>query len=123
MKKPSILICDDEPGVRESLKYILGDEYALAYAANGVEAVDYIKANDVDMAILDIKMPKLNGLEALQQIKQAKPNLPVLMLTGYEAIDVASQAMNLGANNYLTKPIHEEKVLAQVRALLNPAEA
>ncbi len=123
MKKPSILICDDEPGVRESLKYILGEEYALAYATNGVEAVEYIKANDVDMAILDIKMPKLNGLEALQQIKQAKPNLPVLMLTGYEAIDVASQAMNLGANNYLTKPIHEEKVLAQVRSLLNSAEA
>jgi len=119
MKKTNILICDDEIGVRESLKYILSEEYALAYASNGEEAVDYVKTHDPDLAILDIKMPKMNGLEALRQIKQAKPEIQVLMITGYESGDVAAQAIRLGASDYLTKPLDREKVLTQIRALLN----
>lgn len=119
MAKPHILICDDEAGVRESLKHMLGDTYALAYAADGEEAVAYVKANAPDLAILDIKMPKLNGLEALRQIKALKPQVKVLMITGYESTDIATQAINLGAADYLVKPFKQEKILAQIEAVLD----
>ena len=118
MKKAHILICDDESGVRESLKLILEEEYTLAYATNGEEAVEYVKKHDPDIAILDIKMPRMNGMEALRQVKKLKPKLKVLMITGYESSDVATQMINLGADDYLTKPFDSTKVTAQVRGLL-----
>lgn len=119
MSKPHVLICDDELGVRESLKHLLEDEYELAYAANGLEAVEYVKANEPDLVILDIKMPKLDGLQALRRMKGVKPDVRVLMITGYEATQVAAQAINAGAADYITKPFDGEKVLAQVRKLVN----
>ena len=120
MKKARILICDDEPGVRESLKLILGTEYALVFAKDGQEAVEYIKSHDVDIAILDVKMPRMSGLEALQQIKKIKPKIRVLVATGYESSDVASQAINLGADDYLVKPFERQKVLTKIQSLLTP---
>ncbi len=123
MKSNRILICDDEPGVRESLRLILEEEYSLAYAQNGMEAVEQVKAQNPDLAILDIKMPQMNGLEALQQIKQLKPRIRVLIITGYESSDVARQAANLGADDYLTKPFDKQKVRAVVQSLLNPEKA
>jgi len=119
MKKAQILICDDELGVRESLKLILGQEYAVAFVTNGAEAVAYMTAHDPDLALLDLKMPKMDGLEALQQIKVLKPRAKVVILTGYESSDVAAQAIRLGATDFLTKPLDRAKVLARVRALLN----
>ncbi len=120
MKKANILICDDEPGVRNSLQLILGDEYTLICATNGEEAVQYVKTHNPDLAILDVKMPKMDGLDALQQIKRLKPNLPVFMATGYEASDVAAQAVQLGADDYLVKPFDREKVQSKVHAALHP---
>jgi len=119
MRKADILVCDDEAGVRESLKLILGKEYTLAYATNGEEAVNYIKAHNPDLLIMDVKMPKMGGLEALRLIKRLKPKLPVLMATGYESSDVAVQAVHLGANDYLVKPYDREQVHAKVQALLS----
>ncbi len=118
MEKPTILVCDDELGLRESLKLILEPDYALAFTGNGEEAIRYIKANDPDLLIMDVKMPKMSGLEALAQIKQLKPQIPVLMITGYESSDVAAQAIKLGAAAYLTKPFDCQKVLEQIRGLL-----
>lgn len=120
MGKRSILICDDERGVRESLALILGEEHELAYAANGQEALDYLRGHEADLAILDIKMPQLNGLEALRALKRLRPGLRILMITGYESSDVASEAIQLGADDYLTKPFEREKVWEKVRALLPP---
>ena len=120
MRKADILVCDDEAGVRESLKLILGKEYTLAYATNGEEAVNYIKAHNPDLLIMDVKMPKMGGLEALRLIKRFKPKLPVLMATGYESSDVAVQADHLGAYDYLVKPYDREQVHAKVQALLQP---
>jgi len=119
MKKATILICDDEPGVRDSLKLILDKEYTLIYASNGQEAIEKVKKENPTMAIMDVKMPKMGGLDALREIKQIKPNLPILMATGYESSDVASQAINLGADDYLVKPFEREQVQAKVTALLN----
>ena len=118
MKKASILICDDETGVRESLKLILEPEYQLSYVHHGKEAVEYVKKHTPDLAILDIKMPHLNGLEALRTIKRIKPRVRILMITGYESSDVATQAINLGADDYLTKPFDRERVRSKVVTLL-----
>ena len=118
MKKASILICDDETGVRESLKLILESEYNLSYVSHGKDAVEYVKKHTPDLAILDIKMPHLNGLEALRNIKRIKPRVRILMITGYESSDVATQAINLGADDYLTKPFDRERVRSKVEALL-----
>lgn len=121
MPKATILICDDEEGVRESLKHMLGEEYALSYAADGEEAVAFVKAHDPDLAILDVKMPKLNGIEALRRIKQAKPRVKILMITGYDSTDIAAQAINLGAADYLVKPFKQPEILAQIKAALDAA--
>jgi DNA-binding NtrC family response regulator len=123
MKKGNILVCDDEEGVRETLKHMLDGEYDLSFASDGEAAVEHVKANDVGLAIMDIKMPKMNGLEALRRIKEIKPGIRVVIITGYESTDVASEAINLGADDYITKPFRQQKILSQVRALLDSKKA
>jgi len=118
MEKTTILICDDETGVRESLKLILGEEYRLVYASNGEEALQSIKANNPALLILDVKMPRMGGLEVLPKARRIKPTIRILMATGYESSDVAAQAGNLGADDYLVKPFTREQVRAKVTALL-----
>jgi YesN/AraC family two-component response regulator len=119
MKKASILICDDEMGIRESLKLILERDYALDYVTHGKEAVEYVKKHQPDLVIMDIKMPHMNGLDALRRIRRARPRVRILMITGYESSDVAAQAIQFGANDYLTKPFEREKVWEKVEALLS----
>lgn len=122
MDKASILICDDETGIRESLKLILERDYALSCVTHGEDAVEYVKKNKPDLVILDIKMPHMNGLDALKRIRKASRRVRILMITGYESSDVAAQAIRWGANDYLTKPFEREKVWEKVRALLSQPE-
>ena len=118
MKKANILVCDDEAGVRDSLQLILGQEYDLVYVENGAEAVRHVKTGKPNLVIMDIKMPRMNGLEALKRMKRLKPRLPVLIITGYESSDAAGEAIGLGADRYLVKPFERQAILAQVRQLL-----
>ncbi len=120
LPKPDVLICDDELGVRESLRLILEGQYALSFAVNGEEAVRHVKDHNPAVVIMDIKMPVMNGLDALAQIKKLKPRVPVVMITGYESDDVAAQAMRLGANDYLTKPFDRQRILSKIQAILRP---
>ena len=120
MKKPTILICDDEPGVRESLKLILDREYTLLYATNGEEALKRIRKDNPDLAITDIKMPKMGGLELLRRLRRVKSRLKVIVASGYDSGDVAGEAIKLGAIDYLVKPFEREKVLTKIRSLLHP---
>ena len=118
MKKHTILICDDEAGVRDSLKMILDEDYHLHFVTNGEEALKYLRTNDPDLVISDIKMPKMNGLETLKALKALKPHIRVLIITGYESSDVAAQAIKLGADNYLAKPFDRQEVRSQIQTLL-----
>ena len=118
MEKSTILVCDDETGIRDALKLILENDYHLFYARHGKDAVDQVKAHSPDLVIMDVKMPYLNGLEALPKIKRARPRVRILMITGYESSDVAAEAINRGADDYLTKPFTREKVKEKVQALL-----
>ena len=119
MKKTQILVCDDEPGVRESLTLILGREYELLYATNGAQAVEKIREHNPAIAILDIKMPQMDGLEALREIKRLKPGIRVLIVTGYDSSDVANQAIQMGAEDYLVKPFDRHRVITQVQSILS----
>lgn len=123
MKKGNILICDDERGVRESLKVLLEKEYDLSFASDGEEAIRHVEKQDPDVAILDIKMPNVNGLTALRRIKELKPKIRVMIITGYESTDVAAEAINAGADDYLNKPFNGDRIKAQIKALLDSKRA
>ena len=113
-KKPVILICDDEEGIRESFNVILSDDYQLKFATNGLEAIETLKTLSPDLMMLDIKMPKMNGMEILKQVKKLKPSLPVIIVTGYKSVEMAEEALRNGAADYLPKPFDSQKILKVV---------
>ena len=119
MEKLKILICDDEEGVRESLGLILERNYEPALVGDGEEALEILKDDrDVKLVLLEIKMPKSNGLEVLKQIKSFRPDIAVIMITGYQTTEMAAEAIKLGALDYIIKPINSGAVLASIRKAL-----
>ena len=114
MDRYHILICDDEESVRESLRAYLENSYELSFAETGQEALDNISNNAFDLLIIDIKMPGISGLEAIRQIKDAKPEQKIIVLSGYESISVAEQASKYNITSYLTKPVSKDKLLKTV---------
>lgn len=121
MENAQILVCDDEIGIRDSLRLILETDYQLCYARNGQEVVTFLKdkKNRPDLLIMDIKMPHLNGMDTLRQLRRIRPHLKILIITGYESSDVAAEALELGATDYLTKPFDRDTVKQKVRTLLS----
>jgi len=116
--KPTLLICDDEEGIRESFKLVLGDLYNLRLVRNGVEALDLLKTFTPDAMLLDIKMPKIHGMEILKQIKKLKPRLPVIIVTGYQSVEMAQEALKNGASDYIPKPFESQQILKAVSDVL-----
>jgi YesN/AraC family two-component response regulator len=116
--RKSILICDDEEGVRESLNLILVSDYKLAFATNGNEALAYLKKHNVDLVIMDIKMPQKNGLETLKELHHLKPNIKVIMVTGYQSVETARETSKYGISDYITKPFESAVVKDAVRKTL-----
>lgn len=116
--KPIILICDDEEGIRESFKLVLSDLYELRFAENGLKALEMLKDLSPAAMLLDIKMPKLNGMEALKQIKKLKPSLPVIIVTGYQSVELAQEAIKNGAADYIPKPFDSKHILKVVADIL-----
>lgn len=110
-----ILICDDEEGVRESLSLILGSDYKLAFATNGSEALNYLKKHNADLVIMDIKMPQKNGLEAIKELHNQKPNTKVIMVTGYQSVETARETSKYGIVDYITKPFESAAVKDAVK--------
>jgi signal transduction histidine kinase len=118
MEKAHILIVDDELGPRESLRMILKDHFPLLFATNGKEAVEKVRSNSADLVIMDMKMPVMDGMEALRRMKEHNPYLPVIMVTGYGTIDTAVEAMKVGAFDYITKPFDSFALLDKVKKAL-----
>lgn len=114
MPKPVILICDDEEGIRESFKLILEDSYDLRFAQNGLEALELLKSIEPKAMLLDIKMPKAHGIEILKQVKKIKPKLPVIIVTGYQSVEMAQEAIKNGAADYIPKPFESKQILQAV---------
>jgi two-component system response regulator AtoC len=111
-----ILIVDDEEGVRESLKLILGDQYNLILTEDGSQALECLKnAPDIGLVLMDIKMPKMNGLEVLERMKELRPDLKVIMITGYKSTETVTEAVRLGACGYIVKPFKAEEIAKTVK--------
>ena len=117
-KKYTILVCDDEEGIRESFKLVLGDYYQLRFAVNGLDALEQLKTFTPNLMLLDIKMPKLHGMEILKQIKKSKPSLPVIIVTGYQSVEMAQEALKNGASDYIPKPFESKVLLKAVADVL-----
>jgi DNA-binding response OmpR family regulator len=118
--RPVVLVVDDDAGVRESLHIVLDDEYTVVDAAHGRAALALVRAQRVDLVLLDILMPDVDGLEILQELKALMPDLPVIMTTAVKTVRTTVAAMKLGASDYVTKPFQDEELLAAVRRALEP---
>ena len=110
-EKPAILVVDDELSIRESFKLILSDKYYILTAASGEAAVKHAADNPLDLAFLDIRMPGMDGLETLKRIKEVNPELMVVMVTAVNDVQKASEAIRLGAQDYIVKPFDVNQVL------------
>ena len=121
-KKTRILIVEDEPamvaGLRDNFEY---EGYDVISAADGIEGLDRALADDPDLVVLDVMMPRLSGLDVCKQLKTRKPALPIIMLTarGQEIDKVVG--LELGADDYVTKPFSIRELMARVKAVLRRA--
>ena len=122
----TILVVDDEPAVRESLRRALQLEgYAVELAADGEDALERLERDGIDAMVLDLSMPKLDGLETCRRLRAAGSSLPVLMLTARDEVSDRVAGLDAGADDYVVKPFALEELLARLRALLRrtgPAE-
>src|SRR4030088_896887 len=126
LEQPQILVIDDEMGPRESLRMLLKPNYQV-HTADCVEAgLKLLKEKQPDTIVMDIRMPGMSGIEGLRQIREIDPNLSVIMLTGFGALDTAKEALRLGANDYISKPFDAHEMREAIgrnvgRTRLQPA--
>ena len=124
--KPRVLVVDDDKAVRESLRRSLEfNGYEVALATDGAEALAGIGATDPDVVIMDVMMPRLDGIETTRALRTAKNDVPILVLTARDAVGDRVEGLDAGADDYLTKPFALQELLARLRALLRrvvPAE-
>lgn len=121
--KTTILITDDEQSIRNALKEILEfEDYATLEAENGEEALQKVQEERVDLVMLDIKMKGMDGIEVLEKLKQTKPEIPVIMISGHGTIKIAVEATKFGAFDFLEKPPDLNRLLTSVRNALKSGE-
>jgi PAS domain S-box-containing protein len=117
--KPCILIVEDEEDSSRSLVHILAKHgYDTETAETGKEALAEARRKDFDLAFLDIKLPDMNGIDLIAPLKELHPDIVLIMVTSYASVETAVQVLNFGAENYVTKPFDMNKLLADVRAVL-----
>ncbi|MCI0706376.1 MAG: sigma-54 dependent transcriptional regulator [Ignavibacteriae bacterium] len=118
----TVLVVDDEKSVRDSLKMILEyDKYDVLFAENGEQALKTVDGSYLDVVLLDVKMAGMDGIEVLQRVRERKPELPVVMISGHGTIETAVEATKLGAFDFLSKPLDRDKLLVTLRNALNHA--
>ncbi|MFB3885879.1 MAG: sigma-54-dependent transcriptional regulator [Thermodesulfobacteriota bacterium] len=117
--KPTLLIVDDELGARESLEVILEDEYQLRSAESGQEAMKILQKEPVDLVLLDVNMPDMDGLTVLRKIKEQDEEIDVIMVSALNQARKAVDAIKLGAYDYITKPYEPEDILSTVSRVIS----
>ena len=116
---PHVLVVDDDRAVRESLRRSLEfNGYAVSLASDGAEALAGIGGMRPDVVVMDVMMPRLDGLEATRALRAAGNDVPILVLTARDAIGDRVDGLDAGADDYLTKPFALQELLARLRALL-----
>lgn len=123
-EKTRVLIAEDDDGLRTTIAAWLGDEgFDVEQASNGLDAIKLVQSKDYDIALLDIKMPGVNGLEVLRFIKKNSTATDTVMMTAMSDVSMAVEAMKLGAKEYLSKPIDLDQLVPQLRSLIRKRDA
>lgn len=116
-RRGTLLVVDDEDGPRQSLRVIFKDEYDMLMAEDGPTAIDLAQKHPIDVAVLDIRMAGMSGIDVLERLKYVNPNIEVIMMTAFETTDTIRQALRLRACDYINKPFD----LATIRAAVSQA--
>ncbi|HEY1663372.1 MAG TPA: response regulator [Verrucomicrobiae bacterium] len=116
-RRGTLLVVDDEEGPRQSLRVIFKDDYDLLMAEDGPTAIDLAQKNEIDVAVLDIRMAGMSGIEVLERLKYVNPNIEAIMMTAFETTDTIRQALRLRACDYINKPFD----IATIRAAVGQA--
>src|SRR5271170_2751773 len=116
-RRGTLLIVDDEDGPRQSLRVIFKDDYDLLMAEDGPTAIELAKKNEIDVAVLDIRMAGMSGIEVLERLRFVRPEIEAIMITAYETTDTIRQALRLRACDYINKPFD----IATIRSAVSGA--
>jgi len=123
MNKARILVVDDDETIRRTMKVILEREgYQVATASTGKEAIEKTMKNFYNLALLDIRLPDMEGVELLEHLKESTPKMRKIMITGYPSMQNAIAALNKKADLYLTKPVDPSYLLAVIQEQLSLQE-
>jgi two-component system response regulator AtoC len=117
-KKATILVVDDEQGVRSSFDLVLKDEFEVLLAQTGKEAIDIFSKNSVDVILLDILLPDINGLDLLHRLTDMDPHTEIIMITAVKEVQTAVRAIKQGAYEYIVKPFNVDEVITVIRRAL-----
>jgi len=115
---PRILIIDDDTGLLESYTVLFEDEFQVATAVSGESGLDLLRQDDVDLVLLDVRLPGIGGIEVLRRIKALDENVDVIMITADKNLRVAVEAIKLGAYDYIVKPFEIDEILSLLRRTL-----
>jgi signal transduction histidine kinase len=113
-RRGTLLVVDDEDGPRQSLRVIFKDDYDLLMAEDGPTAIELAQKHDIDVAVLDIRMAGMSGIEVLERLKYVKPEIEAIMMTAFETTDTIRQALRLRACDYINKPFDISTMRAAV---------
>lgn len=120
----TVMVVDDRMGIRKLLQEVLqGAGHYVVTAAGGKEALERITRLSVDLVLLDMKMPGMNGLDTLKMLKKVRPDVTVLIMTAYEELEVLKEAQRCGASGYISKPFDIEDIKDAVAVKLRAATA
>lgn len=120
---PKIIIVEDDPAIAEMLQYHLQSlSYEVTHFDNGATARDYLQTAEYDLVLLDIMLPSYNGLDLCRELRQDRPSVPIMLLTSLDSEADRVVGLELGADDYLTKPFSMRECQARVKALLRRCE-
>ena len=119
-----ILVVDDEELIRNVIReYLIMEEYTVDEANDGLEAITKAKENDYNLIIMDIMMPKMDGYELIKSLREAKYDVPILIITAKSEIEDKKEGFLLGADDYMVKPIDIEEMLLRIQVLLRRSKS
>jgi DNA-binding response OmpR family regulator len=119
LEKSKILLVEDEENLALGLEYNLSEEgYLVTIARDGKEALKYFDENEFDLIVLDIMLPYYNGFEIAKHVREKHPQMPILMLTARTQVEDRVKGLELGADDYLTKPFHLKELLLRIKGML-----